>query len=76
MSKKLSWVIIVITVIVDVCIMVHFHNWCADSPRTTILWLHGAFEAYSKAYFLGLCTCAMCSIPAFLAVLDLTYGKK
>lgn len=76
MSKKVCWLVIIICVVADVFIMVRAHNWCAGMSRDTILWMHGAVEAYSQAYFLGLVMCVMCSIPALLAVLDLTYKPK
>jgi len=76
MGKKACWLTIIVCLVVDVFIMLHFHNWCANASRTSILWLDGAVHAYSFAYFLGFITCCMASVPAIIAITELTYKPR
>lgn len=70
-NKIFCWAVIVITLVIDAYIIVHFHNWCADMPRDSVLWYNGALDAYSTTYFLSLCIDIVISIPAMLCAIEL-----
>lgn len=75
-QKYLVLTAIVVTIVIDIALMVYCHQWCANMPRTAVLWTHGAVNAYASAYFLGIVMCGMCSLPALLFWEDYDFKQK